>query len=344
MNRALLLALLATTAGATALVVTQGTGPDGLATGELGTPLVAWTFPHNDAENVEFTWDGKDIPSPAAPPNGYPSGPVITLQVDGEIALAVQEATVAMEPAGSLVPSTILTHENDAYLKPQSVAVIPEAPLEPGTTYTVEIRGEADGIPFEETWSFTTRTAGCDLLTQDCGAGRGCFLSSLGKQCLWEGKGQVDDPCVHANHCAAGLTCLGTRCVPFCDGREDAADAYLTCTGRCPGGVLNVPGADTAEHARLCVLKNCAKDSSICGEGEACYWLGGFVCAPVGTSKAGTPCSSASDCAPGTSCLGHEGAFMCRTLCGEGDMPACEDACDAPALLFDEENMVSFCP
>jgi hypothetical protein len=345
MNRLLLMALLAVSGGALALVAAQGGGgPSGFATGNLGTPMSIWTYPTNDAEGVSMSWEGKDAPQPSAPPAGYPSGPVLTLQVGGGVVLTVDEARVVTEPSGSLVDATILTGDNDSVLDAHTVAVIPHAPLEPSTTYTVEVRGKADGIPFEEIWSFTTRREGCDLLDQDCGPGRACSILSTGKQCLWSGRGLVGERCEHANHCGSGLMCMSGRCLPFCDSREESNDPSIACAGRCPGGIFDVPGADTDEPARLCVLESCIKNASLCTEGEGCFWLGGFLCATAGTGKAGASCALASDCSAGTSCLGHEGAFACRALCGGDGMPACLDACGDQALLFDGDNMISFCP
>jgi hypothetical protein len=345
MNRPLKLGLGLITLGAIAFLLMRSAGvPSGFATGDSHGPLKLWVYPSNDALNVSPMWDGKDAPQPMAPPNGYPSGPVLTLQVTSGGALSITEARVTREPQGDVIESTVLTSENDDHLKADSVALIPHEPLEPLTTYTVEVRGEASGESFSETWSFTTRREGCDLLEQDCNLGQGCFLLSTGKQCLWAGRGFVGEPCTYPNQCMAGLTCMGSSCVPFCDSREDAKDASIACMDRCPGGLFPVPGADEGEPARLCVLERCIEDPSVCGEDEGCYWLGGFLCAPAGTGAHGTECTQASDCARGTSCLGHEDKFTCHTLCGGPHMPDCESACNEEALLFDADYKVSFCP
>jgi len=336
--------LIATVGTLLFLALRTETGPSGLASGELGTPMMIWTYPSNDAEGVNRGWDGKDSPQPMAPPNGYPSGPVLTLQVGGGLTLDVKEALVMQEPSGSLVEATILTGAQDSFLNAATVAVIPHEPLKPLTTYTVEVQASAGGTPFSESWSFTTRRDGCDLVEQDCSIGRGCFLLSTGKQCLWAGRGQAGDSCEHANQCAVGLTCMGSTCLPFCDARAEPAQPSLACSGHCPGGIVNVPGAQEDEPARVCVLENCAKDASICNEGEACYWIGTFLCAEQGEGPPGTPCTQARDCAAGTSCLGHEGNFACHTLCGGNGMPSCEKACGEEALLFDSKNEISFCP
>ena len=224
------------------------------------------------------------------------------------------------------------------------MALIPHEPLAPLTTYTVEMHGDVSGVTFSETWSFTTRAESCDLLLQDCNPGQGCFLLSTGKQCLWAGRGFVGEPCTYPNECMAGLTCMGSSCVPFCDGREEVQDPSVACAGRCAGGLFGVPGADEEEPARLCVSESCIQDPGICSETEGCFWLGGFLCAKAGTGAHGTECSQASDCVRGTSCLGHEGKFACHTLCGGPEMPECDAACGDEALLFDPDNEVSFCP
>lgn len=345
MNKPLVMVLGLVTLGVVAVLLMRSAGvPSGYATGELDGPLKLWTYPSNDAVNVALMWDGKDAPQPAAPPQGYPSGPVITLQVTSGGAFVISEAVVTREPGGETIEATVLTSENDAHLKSDSVALIPHEPLAELTTYTVDVRGEVSGETFSETWSFTTRREGCDLLEQDCNPGQGCYLLSTGNQCLWSGRGVIDEPCVYPNQCMAGLTCMGSTCVPFCDSREEEADETIACAGRCPGGVFSVPGAAEDEPARLCVLENCINDPSVCAEHEGCYWLGGFICMPAGTGAHGTECAQAGDCARGTSCLGHEGKFSCHTLCGGPQMPDCESACGEDALLFDADNKVSFCP
>jgi hypothetical protein len=345
MNRPVLFGLGLVTLGAIAFLVMRSTGvPSGFATGDVTGQLQLWTYPANDAVSVNLMWDGKDAPQPMAPPKGYPSGPVLTLQVTSGGALSISDAYITREPEGDEIESTVLTSESDAYLKVDTMAVIPHEPLEPLTTYTVEVRGEASGESFSESWSFTTRQEGCDLITQDCNPGKGCFLLSTGKQCLWAGRGFVGEACTYPNDCMAGLTCMGSSCVPFCDSREEVEDSSVACADRCAGGLFAVPGAAEDEPAKLCVSESCIEDPSICSENEGCFWLGGFVCAAAGTGAHGTECSQASDCARGTSCLGHEGKFACHTLCGGPEMPDCEAACEEDALLFDADYKVSFCP
>mgnify|MGYP004245392267 CR=1 FL=1 len=347
MNRPTMVVLGLATLGAVGfLVMRSDGGPSGRATGDALDPAEAqmWTYPADGATNVEFSWDGKDAPQPAAPPQGYPSGPVITLQATQGGALVVSKVGMHAVEQGDEIEVTVLASENDAYLNAETIAVIPHRPLEPVTTYMVEIMGEVAGESFHKEWSFTTRREGCDLLAQDCNPGRGCFLLSTGRQCLWAGQGYVGQACQYPTECMAGLTCMGSSCVPLCDSSETPNDETIACSNRCSGGTFLVPGAEAEEPARLCVLESCIEDPSVCEDSEGCFWLGGFVCAEAGTGAHGSECAQASDCERGTSCLGHEGQFSCRTLCGGPGMPACSDACGDEALLFDAEHQVSFCP
>ena len=345
MNRTTMIALGVLTLGViSALLLRLAGEPSGHATGTLQGSIQVWTYPPNDAVNVPFAWDGKDAPQPMAPPEGYPSGPVITLQATRGAVISVSDAVLIRESDGSVIESTILTSENDGHLTGDVVSLIPHKPLDPTTTYTVEVRGEISGEPLDETWSFTTHREGCDLLAQDCRPGQACYLLSTGLQCLWAGRSAVGGPCEYPSQCMAGLTCMGTRCVPFCDSRDATDDPTVECSDRCNGGVLPVPGAEAEDPVRLCILASCLADPSVCGDGESCVWMGDFMCAKAGQGAHGTPCSQATDCAAGTSCLGHEGTFGCHTLCGGPHMPDCESSCPGEALLFDAENKVSFCP
>ena len=105
MNRPTLVVLGLATLGAVGfLLMRSDGGPSGRA---IGDPLTdehgdaqMWTYPANGATNVEFLWDGKDAPQPAAPPQGYPSGPVITLQATHGNALVLSKAGMHGSGAG----------------------------------------------------------------------------------------------------------------------------------------------------------------------------------------------------------------------------------------------------
>jgi hypothetical protein len=67
---------------------------------------------------------------------------------------------------------------------------------------------------------FCRVTASCSAVEQTgCGSGQACYWSSPGALCATVGSGKVGDPCVNANDCVPGATCLAlspSRCVAFC--------------------------------------------------------------------------------------------------------------------------------
>jgi hypothetical protein len=67
---------------------------------------------------------------------------------------------------------------------------------------------------------FCRPTEACSLVDQTgCTTGRACYWSSSGALCATVGSGKVGDPCVNANDCVPGATCLAlspNRCVAFC--------------------------------------------------------------------------------------------------------------------------------
>jgi hypothetical protein len=67
---------------------------------------------------------------------------------------------------------------------------------------------------------FCRATGSCSPITQTgCSAGQACYWSSSGALCAAVGSGPVGEPCVNANDCVPGATCVAlssSRCVVFC--------------------------------------------------------------------------------------------------------------------------------
>lgn len=297
--------------------------------------LVVW--PPDGATDVPTEWDGNEIPTPAPPPQGYPSGPVVTLQAT---AGSFSEVEASIGPAGGeAVPATLLTKSNDPVLLGRHVALIPHDPLLPETLYEVVFFGLLDGVPTSRLWSFTTRAAGCDVIDQDCGPGMGCHPLGGGVACVFAGPSGQDDPCAFAGDCAAGLTCLSERCRPLCDPSLGPLQDG-SCLARCPFGVSEI----VANVAGICLQPSCAFDASICLEGESCYFAGDFFCAPAGTRGEGATCSLLNDCEPGLACIGIGGAAnVCMEMCDGSGLPGCDEACAGDSVELDPASGVRFC-
>jgi hypothetical protein len=307
-----------------------------LEMGQAVTPIqppefLAW--PPRDARDVPTSWDGAEIPQPPPPPAGYPSGPVVTLHATGG-ALVVSGATIAPEPAGGPVAMTSLTSQNDPNLKPGVLSLIPHRPLSPNTTYRVRVEGTVGDAPFAQTWTFTTRGAGCSATAQDCGAGQGCYLLSGKPSCLWSGTRREDSTCEYVNDCGPGLTCFGSRCRPLCD------NSTGDCQARCKDGV-GLLGAQNP--VAVCLPPSCITDTSMCLATEGCYWVGAFACDWAGELPGGAACKYSNDCEPGYGCLGLAGDFRCRALCGGPDQPSCQTRCPGGSQVLDPTHGVRFC-
>lgn len=114
--------------------------------------LVVW--PPAGADDVPTSWDGRENPTPPAPPEGYPSGPIISMHGSDWITLE----THAVLLGSNAIDHTLLTAETDpnGSVGPNQVFLYTHRPLRSKTTYTVLLTGEHAGEPFYMRWSFTT--------------------------------------------------------------------------------------------------------------------------------------------------------------------------------------------
>ncbi len=178
--------------------------------------MVVW--PPDGVTEVDLSWDGYESPQPPAPPNGYPSGPIITASFDLGTKLEVYGHSVTELNSGTNLEHTLLTPENDPHLEGESsLAIYTHSPLKPDQTYQVTVNGFVDGWWFGKSWSFTTRpTTGCDQIDQDCSLGKGCYGSSGKGICAWAGSAQVGESCDYQNECAKGMVCAGGSCKQYC--------------------------------------------------------------------------------------------------------------------------------
>jgi hypothetical protein len=170
----------------------------------------------------------------------------------------------------------------------------------------------------------------CNLLTNGCPAGEGCYFLSMGMGmppmplCDMSGIGTLGATCSTYRDCASGFTCQGGTCQKYC--------CELGSSMGCPAGamcsIVLTDGAGMPTGAALCrTAANCDIFGSTCPSGEACYLAGGdgtTDCAMAGMGTTGATCEFTNDCAAGFSCLGSMGGRSCRKLCDTVDMnPGC---------------------
>jgi len=130
--------------------------------GDGGTALAFGRYPAPNQEDVAVAWDSDwEIPDPA--PNAGDIGVPVTLTLlygtllgtGNPYSIAVDAAQTSLTTDSGPVGFTLLDPSNDALLQ-RSIALVPDAPYEAGTTYTALFVFTVDGTPVEQQWSFTT--------------------------------------------------------------------------------------------------------------------------------------------------------------------------------------------
>jgi hypothetical protein len=297
-------------------------------------------YPVADTVDVPAEWDGNEVPQPAPPPGGYPSGPVITLHYP---AGAVTEAQATVTGPAGAVPCAVTTSAEDLLLGAGNVVLLPHDPLEPSTAYTVAVSGKRDGVAFSETWKFTTRPQTCKLLDQDCGLGKGCYMGNTGPYCDWAGMSPNGGRCAYLNDCGAGSTCFSDRCRGMCDYQENlGVDA---CAKVCGNGASLITGTT---NIGACFGTACYGVSEVCPQGQGCYPFGStdpaFACYTAGTKQNGEACTAAVDCVPGHTCIATDtDPAKCTKLCGGPYLPPCASVCSGPAAEIDPATHIHVC-
>jgi len=112
-------------------------------------------YPWAGQESVPRSWDGLEWPKPQPPPDGYPSGPVITVHTATGVQLTIDKHTLK-HPNGAELPHVWLPKENEGFLT-ATWAMYAYHPLEPTTKYRVSMAGTLKGQPWEKEWAFTTK-------------------------------------------------------------------------------------------------------------------------------------------------------------------------------------------
>ena len=218
---------------------------------DLGTdPKKVTSVPHGvvwppeGAVDVPLSWDGAETPAPPSPPDGFPSGPVITLQFQDRTNFVLHKTTIRDVAEDMALGHVELSTENDPNLSGDAaVAIYTHSPLLPGRTYKVVVEGQLNGTVFLRGWTFKTReSASCDLAEQDCPVGKACYATTETNLCAWAGIEREGATCEFQNDCAAGLTCIDKSCRAFC---SPAAGDAMACTRVCSDGAaskLPIPG------------------------------------------------------------------------------------------------------
>lgn len=184
--------------------------------------IIVWPIP--GAVNVEISWDGVEMPQPPAPPNGYPSGPVITANVLSIRTVEFEKPRLRDLDIGEDLDITVVTEKNDPVMKnePNVIGIYSNDPLEPGTRYEVTVSWVNHGGETKKfAWTFTTNSKSlCSFVDQrGCRRGQGCYadMQAYKPTCAYAGTGSTGRHCFYQQDCAPGHICAGMRCRRFCD-------------------------------------------------------------------------------------------------------------------------------
>lgn len=113
-------------------------------------PDVVTRWPPPNSRIVPWLFDGMEWPQPPVPPDGYPSGPIITLKfVDPP---NVTGAALTLD--GEDVPGQFLSSANDAQLGYGDYYFYAHRPLREERSYRVTFLGDRHGVAFEDSWTF----------------------------------------------------------------------------------------------------------------------------------------------------------------------------------------------
>ncbi len=111
-------------------------------------------YPAPDQTGVPVAFLGNEIPDPA-PNAAYPIGYPITATFDRNANVKITSSHLR-DPAGNDLPGISLTPSGETE---NSFAFLANTPLQPSTTYRVELSGTVNGVAFHQTWRFATVAA-----------------------------------------------------------------------------------------------------------------------------------------------------------------------------------------
>ena len=203
-------------------------------------------WPPDGAQDVSIDWDGLESPQPPQPPQGFPSGPVISMTTSRPLLRITYSNIIDLDSDEVSLPHIKVSAENDRTMKDEaSVAIYGFKPFQAGHRYQVTIHAAGEDFTIEKTWKFQTRHATtCNLIEQDCPIGQACYIKGYKPMCAWKGTAAEGEVCVYQNDCVKGATCVNFTCKAFC-----SRGSHTNSCDECPNGYRRVGGND---HSLIC--------------------------------------------------------------------------------------------
>lgn len=190
----------------------------------------------------------------------------------------------------------------------------------------------------------------CDVLSQNCGAGLGCYDPN--KPYCRQSLGLPDGaPCTGWDNaeCAPGLDCVPAyvtgvaTCTPYCDPLNLAS--AKSCDVLCPGAAFKIYADATTVSGAQCMPgagSECNPLAPLCAAGQTCQGFDPPACASVGTTAIGQECDLlGGKCVAGATCVGVQGSakVFCQPYCDPLALTganACATLC--PLTFFDFDS------
>jgi len=115
---------------------------------------VVAVYPYDGQVDVPVNFFGQyEGPEPPKPPTGWPSGYVIHIYAKN---LTITEHVITVDGDAAPIEHIWITPGDSQFLSSEHV-MYPHAPMQPNTTYRVQITGTHDGSPMNLDWTFTTK-------------------------------------------------------------------------------------------------------------------------------------------------------------------------------------------
>jgi hypothetical protein len=108
--------------------------------------------------NVPVAFNGNEIPDPA-PNAAYPIGYPVTATFDRNARVTISGFHFRGPTGGDLPGVSLTPGDPSTTTTENSFAYLANTPLQPGTTYTMDLTGTVNGVPFHKNWHFATQLA-----------------------------------------------------------------------------------------------------------------------------------------------------------------------------------------